>query len=123
MLHASLVVDRLVVGGRELAVDHATVVVVARAESAELDWEVVAHTSQVEPLARGPRQLRLSSVGTEAGEVDARGEASDLDEVRLVRLVARDLQGPAFLVRAVERAVVFRGTGPLDGFDLGRLRG
>ena len=113
MLHASLVVERLRVGGRELAVDHATVVVVARAESAELDWEVVAHTSQVEPLARGTHDLDLRCVHPVIDDGDPTS----------VHLEALALSGPAFLVRSVERALVLRGAGPLAGFDRGRLGG
>lgn len=114
VLHASLVVERLAVGGRDLVLDHATVMVVARAESAELDWEVIAHTRQAEPVARGTHELRLRCVTAELVTHDGTDD---------VRLVAHDLSGTAFLVRTVQRTLVFRGSGTLAGFDVGLLRG
>jgi hypothetical protein len=37
--------------------------------------------------------------------------------------VVEELRGTAFLVRNVERALVFRGDGPLDGVDVSSLLG
>jgi len=113
VLHTSLLVERLTLGDRDLPLDHASVVVVARAESTELDWEVVAHTREPEPVARGTHGVGLRCVIAVAEEENP----TDL------RLEAVDLRGPAFLVRSIERTLVLRGTGPLDGFDLGLLRG
>ena len=37
--------------------------------------------------------------------------------------LVEQLSGPAFLVRHVDRALVFRGDGPLDGVDVSSLHG
>lgn len=108
MLHATFTLARLAIGDRELPLVHADVVVVARAESSQLDWEIVARTVAVEDVAPTTHDLRLRAItGTDA----------------LGALEMTDLSGTAFLVRAVEESLVFRGAGALGGFDIGDLRG
>ena len=113
MLHASLVIERLGISGRDLALEYGTVMVVARAEFSELDWEVLARTVETHPIARGTHDVTLACV-------DA---VEDPDAAEGARLVRRAMSGPAFLVRVVDRTLVLRGTGSLEGFDLGLLRG
>ena len=102
MLHTSLTIERLVLESRDLPLRHATLMVVARAETPELDWEVVAHTIEPEPVAAGIYNLTLRCL-------DGLDDTGDL--------AFRQLAGSAFLVRSVERALVFRGSGMLDGFE------
>jgi hypothetical protein len=86
----------------------ATLTVVARAESPSLDWEVVAHTVEREPVANAAHPLTMLAIT---------GASPDglLDVERL--------DGEGILVRAVDSALVFRGNGPLEGFDVTALRG
>ena len=108
MLHATFTLARLAIGDRELPLVHADVVVVARAESSQLDWEIVARTVAVQAVAPTTHHLRLRAItGADA----------------LGALEMTDLDGSAFLVRAVEDSLVFRGTGTLGGIDIGDLRG
>ena len=109
MLHRRYVVERLTIGDLDVPLRHADVVVAARAESGRLDWEVVAHTVVPTEVARQLHDLTLSCV-VGADESDGRLELATF-------------RGPAFLVRAVERALVFRGDGPLQGVDLTGLSG
>ncbi len=106
MLHAGLHLAQLHVEGAPLPLRHGDLVVVARAESAELDWEVVAHTIDVHHVARGHHELVMSCV-------------HGVDDEGRLRFV--ELTGSAFLVRSVQTAVVFRGGGRLEGFDLQML--
>jgi hypothetical protein len=106
MLHRRYVLADLHVGDRRLTLRHGDVVIAARAESGSLDWEVVVHTLEPVDVARQVHELTLSCI------VGADDDGSLLTET---------LTGPAFLVRAVDRALVFRGDGPLDGIDLAEL--
>lgn len=108
MMHAQLTLATLRVAGRNLALRHADLVVVARAESAQLDWEVVAQTARIELVGRSTHRLELGAV-----------TGVDQDGCLLIT----ELSGAAFLVRSVEDSLVFRGTGDLAGFDVGSLRG
>jgi hypothetical protein len=108
MLHRRYLILRLDVGGQTVPLRHADLVVAARAESGQLDWEVVAHATDEMSVARKTHELRMDCV---TGETDD-GEP-----------VVDRLSGPAFLVRNVERALVFRGDGPLDGVDVASLLG
>lgn len=105
MRHTSHVVERLMLDGRDLPLEHGTVVIVAR-DSGQLDWEVVAQTIELEPVARTRHEVALRVLDG----VDESG-----------RLVFRTLTGPAVFVRAVDRTVVLRGDGELDGVDRDQL--
>jgi hypothetical protein len=105
MLHTTLPLARLFIGQRELRLTHATLVVVARHENPDLDWEIVAHTVEVEPLARTVHELRFEAI-----------VGLDGDHLELV-----DLSGAALVTRTHENAVVLRGNGPIHGFNPGLL--
>jgi hypothetical protein len=103
MLHATLHLAKLDADGVTIPLRHADLLVVARAESAELDWEVVAHSIDQHAVAPGHHDLAMTCI-------HPAGDGGSLEIV--------DLHGSAFLVRAVENALVFRGAGPIEGFDL-----
>jgi len=108
MLHANFHIHTLTLGPRPIPLRMATLLVVARAESAALDWEVVAHTVEREPVANAAHPLAMSCItGADGGGA--------LEFTRY--------DGDAILVRAVDNALVFRGIGVLNGFDLATLRG
>ena len=109
MLHRRFVIARLSIGDRDVPLRHGDVVVAARAETGVLDWEVVVHTMETTTVARQLHELTMSCV------VDTRESDGTLE--------LATLSGPAFLVRSVERALVFRGDGPLQGIDLTGLTG
>lgn len=100
--HARLLIHRCVIDGDELTVRLATLMVVRREGSDALDWEVVAEaTAEVATeLGRNRLGLLVISGADEHGTVD-------LSEVC----------GDAVVVRFVDRSVVWRGDGPLEGFD------
>ena len=108
MLHATFQIHTLHLGPRSIPLRMASLLVVARAESAALDWEVVAQTIDREPVANQPHPLSMSCL-----------TGADDDG----RLTATTYDGEAILVRAVDDALVFRGVGTLKGFDLALLRG
>lgn len=67
-----------------------------------LDWELVLHTIDVEPVAPGVHPLAFDLIsGTD----------------RSGRLTTAPAAGTALLVRAVDHALVFRGGSELEGFD------
>jgi len=109
MRHVQLVVATAAIGPRPLPLRHGTLQVVERVggvADGSLDWEVVLHTLEQEPVANDVHGLDLDVIVA----VDDDG-----------RLVTAHLTGPAMHVRTVERGVVFRGAGPLVGFDLDLL--
>lgn len=108
MLHRRYLISRFEVGGRDVPLRHGDVVVAARAESAQLDWEVIAHALSETAVARTTHDLTMDCVTG----FDSDGTAT-----------VERLSGPAFLVRNVDRALVFRGAGPLEGVDLSSLHG
>jgi hypothetical protein len=67
-------------------------VVVRHDAATDLDWELVATTSPIDPYPREPHQLTM--VAVDGGRV---------------------LRGDAVVVRSDDRRHVFRGVGPLDG--------
>ena len=107
VLSTQLIVERIAVGGADIPLRHGTLVVAARAESARLDWEVVVHSLRPAVVAQEAHQLHMRCLGPTDGD----------------ELGAITLEGPAFLVRSVGQTHVFRGDGPLDGFDIGLLSG
>lgn len=102
MEHARLLVHRCLVDDVEVRVRLATLVVVRREGQDALDWEVVAETVDDIAPELGRNDLGLTVVTG----VDAQG-AVELAELR----------GEAQVVRFVERSVVWRGDGPLLGFE------
>ncbi len=108
MLHRRYLIHRLDVSGQSVPLRHGDLVVAARAESGQLDWEVVANAMSDTTVARRTHELRMDCV-----------TGADDDGAPVVE----QLSGPAFLVRNVDRALVFRGDGPLDGVDVSSLHG
>ena len=108
MRHVQLVIHRLVVDDVEIPVRLATVVVVQRDESTQLDWEVVAESTEPIGLDLHRAQLRMTVI-----------TGADADAV----LAFAEVEGPAAVVRFVGTTVVFRGDGPLEGFDPALLPG
>lgn len=110
MRHAQLHVATISLGPRPLPLRHGTLQVVDRSDDgdvgASLDWELVLHTIDVEPVAHGAHPLAFDVIS-----------GTDDDG----RLVTSPVAGTALLVRAVEHALVFRGGSDLDGFDAGWL--
>ncbi|MEZ5238560.1 MAG: hypothetical protein R2716_06285 [Microthrixaceae bacterium] len=102
MLHARLTIHRLEVDGTETSVALATLMAVRRDSSPDLQWEVVAQTLGAEPPVLGTNELGLVVVSG----ADAQG----------VPLLSQ-LCGRAVVVRYVDSTVVWRGDGPLAGFD------
>ena len=108
MLHRRYLIRRLGVGGRTIPLRHGDLVVAARAESGQLDWEVVAYAMSDTVVARRTHELGMECViGTAEDGAPMVGQ----------------LTGTAFLVRNVQRALVFRGDGPLTGVDVSSLFG
>lgn len=108
MLHTRLVVHRLDVDGVELRLRFATLVAVARAESSQIDWEVVADAVELPDVRHGRHRLDLVCIT---------GAAAD------GTIETSELEGEAVVVRIVDRTVVLRGDGPLSGLSLSELRG
>lgn len=115
MRHVQLVIAHATIGprpaSRPLPLRHGTLQVVERSGGAadgSLDWEVVLHTIEVEPLANAVHDLDLTLL-----------VGADDDG-----LVSGRATGRAVLVRAVDHTLVLRGDGPLDAeadFDLRAL--
>lgn len=100
MRHVQLHVAALFIGLRTLPLRHGTLQVVERDD--HLDWELVLHTIEPEPVARSVHPLRMEVItGVRPGGT----------------LSVDDLRGDAILVRTVENTIVFRGEGELVGFD------
>lgn len=105
MRHVQLTVATIRIGPRPLPLRHGTLQVVERsggADDGSLDWEIVLHTIEPEPIAHAVHPLAMRVI---AG-ADNEG-----------RLTTADLTGAAMFVRGVEHTVVFRGAGALSGFD------
>ena len=101
MRHVQLVIANISIGPRPLPLRHGTLQVVER-DAGALDWEIVLHTIEFEPVANAVHALELAVI---TGADDAG------------RLTVGDLTGEAILVRGVEHSIVFRGHGELAGFD------
>ncbi|MFN8052951.1 MAG: hypothetical protein U0Q22_16010 [Acidimicrobiales bacterium] len=100
MRHVQLTIANIALGPRPLPLRHGTLQVVER--DGQVDWEIVLHTIETEPVARAVHPLTIEVV-TGAN-----------DDGRLTFDV---FTGDAILVRTVENSVVFRGNGDLTGFD------
>ena len=108
VLHARLVIHRFEVDGVDIPVRFATLVAVARAETEQIDWEVVADCVQpvTRELGRCSVEMLCITGATEAGH-----------------LTLGELSGEAVVVRFMDRTLVLRGDGPLAGLSLDLLQG
>ena len=102
MRHVQLHLADLSIGPRDLPLRYATITVVQRENSDVPDWEIVAHTVQVEPIAAATHTLSMTAI------VGADDEG---------RLNYAAYEGTAAMVRRVDLAIVLRGVGTLAGFD------
>lgn len=100
MRHVQLIVANVALGPRPLPLRHGTLQVVERDD--RLDWELVLHTIEFEPVANAVHPLTIAALTG----ADDQG-----------RLLTTDLTGEALFVRGVEHSLVFRGDGTLNGFD------
>lgn len=104
MLHSRFVIADLSVGGVRIGIRHGGLLVATRDESAQADWEVVIRAVGDASVPLGTHQLQLDCI------TGADDDGS---------LTTTTFRGPALLVRTVGEALVFRGVGPLDGFETG----
>jgi hypothetical protein len=108
VLHTRLVVHRLELDGAEVALRHGTLVAVARAETHRTDWEVVADCVQESTLGLGRVAVEMLCIT---------GARDDGD------LLLGVFTGEAVVVRVVDRTIVLRGDGPLEGLGIDQLQG
>jgi len=106
MLHSRFVIADVAVGGSRIGIRHGGLIVATRAGSAQLDWEVVIQSIGDASVTLGTHELHLDCITG----------ANDDGHLTMTRF-----SGPALLVRTVGEALVFRGAGPLDGFETGML--
>ena len=92
MRHASFTLATLEVDDLDLPLVTASLMVVRRPDVTTLDWEVVATTLPIEPLAQQPVALVMTEL-----------------------LDGRLFRGDAFVVRSDQQRHVFRGGGQLAG--------
>lgn len=91
--HTSVVVASLSIGDDEPLLRYGDLVVTRPPGAVEIDWELVAATVDPAPVGRGAHHLTM------------------------VTADRRTLAGDAILVRSIHGTHVFRGAGPIDGFD------
>ena len=108
MLHAQLTLTSLRWNELDVAIRMATMVVAARAESPQLDWEIIVHG-----LGQAERWSKRGTVITEC--------VVGVSEDASLELAA--VTGDAFVVRQVDGVTVLRGEGTLDGFQTSWLQG
>ncbi len=97
MRHLRFRVDALHLDRDEVPIRYGDLLVTRTTSSAAVDWECVLMTVDPAPIDHGAHHLRL--VTTEQ----------------------RELAGHAILVRSIEGTHVFRGAGPIHGFDPAEL--
>lgn len=100
MRHVQLHIADIALGPRPLPLRHATVQVVER--DGAIDWELVLHTIEVEPVATGIHPFEFRAITG----------ASDDGQLHFTAL-----SGDAAVVRNVDTTLVLRGAGDLIGFD------
>jgi hypothetical protein len=98
MRHRQFYIRSLRVSGRAAPEVGGDLLVASRAETPDLDWELVYRSSHRWPLDQAPYDLEME--GPEGR-----------------------FEGPAILVRSDGRSHVFRGVGALDGFRPELLHG
>ena len=108
VLHTRLVIHRLDLDGADVAVRFATLVAVARAETDQIDWEVVADCVR-------PVEQELGRCAVEM--LCITGATQDGD------LTLGEFSGDAVVVRFMDRTLVLRGDGPLAGLSLDQMGG
>ena len=104
MRHVQQIIATIALGPRPLPLRHGTVQIVERDD--HIDWEIVLHTIEAEPIARAVHPLSLEVITG----ADDEG-----------RLTISAYAGDAILVRTVDNTIVFRGEGTLAGFDPAHL--
>lgn len=92
MRHRRYLISELRVDGADLPSTGGDLLVACHDGADEVDWELVHRSSEPVRLEQAPYRLEMAGV-----------EGS--------------FSGPAILVRSDGRSHVFRGAGPLDGFD------
>jgi hypothetical protein len=97
--HRSFSIASLAIGLDATTLRYADLVVARSEGAADLDWELMATTLDRSPVDHGAHHLVMATA--EGGL----------------------LEGDAILVRSIDGTHVFRGAGPLDGFDPGELDG
>lgn len=90
--HRRYYIERLRTSGRLVPSVGGDLVVAAKDQTGDIDWELVHRSSRRHPLKQEPYDLEMEGP-------DGR------------------FCGPAILVRSDGRSHVFRGVGRLDGFD------
>jgi len=108
MLHRQFVIATAIVDGAPVRLRHGSLVVAARAEAQQIDWEAVLHAADGTLIFEGRYPVDLECI-----------TGAELDG----RLITARFDGHMFYVRQVEDAIVLRGDGPLGGFDLTMLAG
>ncbi|MEZ5322522.1 MAG: hypothetical protein R2698_10695 [Microthrixaceae bacterium] len=117
MRQARLVVARASIGGQVLGLADGSLQVAERAPSGHertvsgtpsvhLDWELVLRSVDGDLPARGVHQVVMTVVT---------GHRLDGG------LVLEEMAGEAAVVRTIDRSIVLRGDGALEGFHLGLL--
>jgi hypothetical protein len=91
--HRSFSVASLRIGLDDTTLRYADLVVARNEGAVELDWELMATTLDRSPIDHGAHHLVM--------------ETAD----------GAFLEGDAILVRSIEGTHVFRGAGPIEGFD------
>jgi hypothetical protein len=95
--HRSFNIASLAIGLDDTTLRYADLVIARSEGAAELDWELMATTLDRTPVDHGAHHLVMATVdGT-------------------------FLEGDAILVRSIDGTHVFRGAGPLEGFDASEL--
>ena len=95
--HRSFSVASLRIGLEDASLRRADLVVARNDGAVELDWELMATTLDRTPIEHGAHHLLM--------------ETTD----------GSFLEGDAILVRSIEGTHVFRGAGPIEGFDADEL--
>lgn len=102
MRHVQFHIADIELGPRSLPLKYGTVQIVERDDV--IDWEIVLHTIEVEPVAQAIHPLAFRAI---TGADDAG------------TLTFSHFRGEAALVRWVDTTLVFRGAGLLSGFETG----
>ena len=91
--HRSFSIASLAIGTDDTTLRYADLVVTRSEGATEIDWELMATTLDRSPIDHGAHHLVMKTADRAF------------------------LEGDAILVRSIEGTHVFRGAGPLEGFD------
>lgn len=108
VFHTRFVIHRLEVDGVDLPLRFATVVAVVRAETEQVDWEVVAEC--IDPVGTELGRCRVELLCITGADDDG-------------HLILGEFSGDAVVVRFLERTLVLRGDGPLSGLSIDLMQG